>query len=513
MSSRSVPRARTALALLCGMALTVAACGSDEASSPASSAAPADTTAATTAETTAETTADTTASTEAPAETGISDETGGKGAVQFAADLTAAGEKPLKAEGDPIIIGFQNPEGDPNGSFPEFSLAAEATVNYINNELGGLGADIANGKPGRPIQLEVCKMAISPDDSQRCANELLTKEPALVFSSINFFGNHFPTFAAAEVPVIVITPVTVGDFTSPGVYSIGGGGGCLGVHTGLIEFATTEFGDIERLGIPWADTPPGVVCYYDLEKKPVDVLNGSVPGEAARAGSMPNLTSIGVPVKPSTPDVTPLVTEILDFDPQVVVYSAQGADCWNLVDGMGRLGWTPDELPLVLSGSCLDLEAAKAAGDLAKGIYFVGAPGAVLNPLDSITDPRDKFEATIYQTKLIEYGLDPAELNKGFATQAASGLLSLWEYGSKIAADGGEVTGAELAKRYAASAGDHMFGSTPISCSTAPVPYVAVCNAEVSATQWDGEQLVPVRSRFSGLDLVAGTALKPGPDA
>jgi branched-chain amino acid transport system substrate-binding protein len=137
----------------------------------------------------------------------------------------------------------------------------------------------------------------------------------------------------------------------------------------------------------------------------------------------------------------------------------------------------------------------------------------VLNPIDSIEDPRDRFEAEIYQTKLIEYGLDPAELNKGFATQGATGLLSLWSYASRIAADGGEVTGEALGAAYANSAGDHLFGSTPLSCSTAPAPYVAVCNAEVSATQWDGEQLVPVRSRFSGLDLVAGTELKPGPDA
>ncbi len=305
------------------------------------------------------------------------------------------------------------------------------------------------------------------------------------------------------------------------------------------------------------------------------MLNGSVPGDAERAGSMPNLTSLGVPVKPATPDVTPLVTQILDFDPQVIIFSAQGADCWNWVDGMGRLGWTPEDIPLVLSGSCLDFDAMRAAGDLAKGIYIVGAPGAVLNPIDSIEDPRDKFEATIYQTKLIEYGLDETELQKGFATQAATGLLSLWSYASQIAAEGGEVTGAALGEKYANSAGDHLFGSTPISCSTAPAPYIAVCNAEVSATQWDGEQLVPVRdrfeaeiyqtklieygldeselqkgfatqgatgllslwsyiavcnaevsatqwdgeqlvpvrSRFSGIDLVAGTELKPGPDA
>ena len=156
-----------------------------------------------------------------------------------------------------------------------------------------------------------------------------------------------------------------------------------------------------------------------------------------------------VPVAPATPDVTPLVTEVFDFDPEVVVFSGQGADCWNLVDGMGRLGWTPDQVPLVLSGSCLDFDAMRAAGDLAKGIYIVGAPGAVLNPIDSIEDPRDKFEATIYQTKLIEYGLDETELNKGFATQGATGLLSLWEYASKIVAAGGEVTGAALGEAYA----------------------------------------------------------------
>jgi len=524
MSSRGM-RARPALALFCGLALIAAACGGDDAESTSTdaatvtTAATADTDAAT--ETTAatddtEAATDTTAATddtEPAAESGISDETGGIGAEKFFADLTAAGENPLKAEGDPIVIGFQNPEGDPAGSFPEFSLAAEAAVEYINNELGGLGADIANGVPGRPIELAVCKMAITPDDSQRCANELIADEPELVFSSLNFFGNHFPTYAAADIPVIVITPITVGDFTSPGTYAIGGGGGCLGVHTGLVEFATTEFGDIERLGIPWADTPPGVVCYYDLEKKPVDVLNGSVPGDAERAGSQPNLTSLGVPVKPATPDVTPLVTEILDFDPDAIIYSGQGADCWNWVDGMGRLGWTPDSIPLVLSGACIDFDAMAAAGDLAKGIYFVGAPGAVLNPIDTIEDPRDKFEATIYQTKLIEYGLDPDELFKGFATQGATGLLSLWSYASRIAADGGEVTGETLGEAYATSAGDHLFGSTPISCSTAPPPYVAVCNSQVNATQWDGEQLVPVRSRFTGLDLVAGTELKPGPDS
>ncbi len=125
-------------------------------------------------------------------------------------------------------------------------------------------------------------MAVNPADSQKCANELAGKDPFVVVSSINFFGNHFPIYAQAGVNVIVSVPITIGDFTAPGVYSIGAGGGCLGAHTGAVFAATQEL-DGKRIAVPWADTPPGVVCYYDLEKKPLDVLQGAVPGDS-RAG-------------------------------------------------------------------------------------------------------------------------------------------------------------------------------------------------------------------------------------
>ena len=195
---------------------------------------------------------------------------------------SAPAKLPCRPRASPIVIGFQNPEGDPNGSFPEATLAAEAAVEYINNELGGWGSDIQNGVPGRPIQLEVCKTAIAPDDSQRCANELVSKDPFMIVSTINFFGNHLPIFEAAGIPAIVTVPVTIADYTSPASYAIAAGGGCLGAHTALVEFATTDL-EATRVAVPWADTPPGVVCYYDLEAKPLDVLKGTVPGDS-RAG-------------------------------------------------------------------------------------------------------------------------------------------------------------------------------------------------------------------------------------
>ena len=208
----------------------------------------------------------------------------------------------------------------------------------------------------------LCKSVVSPDDSQRCANELAADEVELAISTINFFGNNFSIYKGSNIPVIVGTPITIADFTSEGVYAIGAGGGCLGVHTGLIQFTTQELpkltgNPVNKVSVPWADTPPGVVCYNDLEAKPLDVLNGTEPGDAALAGSMPDLTYIGVPVAPATPDITPQATEVLDFDPDAIIFSAQGADCWNLDNGLGRLGWTPDKIPMVLSGACIDFTA------------------------------------------------------------------------------------------------------------------------------------------------------------
>jgi branched-chain amino acid transport system substrate-binding protein len=438
------------------------------------------------------------------------DATDGAGAGRLLSDLECANDSPLAAEGEPVVIGLQNPEGDPNGSFPEFSTAAQAAVDYINAELGGWGADIQNGVAGRPIELQVCRTAISPDDSQRCANELLGSDPFLVASTINFFGNHLPIFQAAGVPAVVMSPVTIADFTSEGAYAIGGGGGCLGVHTGLIEFVTTDLG-ATNIGVPWADTPPGVVCYYDLEAKPMDVLNGTVEGSSERAGSLPDLQYLGVPIKPATPDVTPQVTEVLGADPDAIIFSGQGADCWNLVDGLGRLGWTPDDIPLVLSGACTDFEAMRAAGDLAKGIYFIGSGNSAIVDPATIEDPVARFEAETYQAKAAEYGMPEADVTKGFGALGFTSMITLWSVASELAASGEEVTAEAYEAALAATDNTHAFASTPLSCAQAPEPYIAVCNALVTANQWDGETFVPIRTTFSGIDLVAGTELRPGP--
>ena len=410
-----------------------------------------------------------------------------------------------EATGEPIKIGVQNTEGDPAGSFPEYAVAAQAAADYINAELGGLG--------GRPIEIELCKQLVSPDDSQRCANELASADVELALSTLNFFGNHFSIYQGSDIPVVVGTPLTIADFTAPGVFSIGAGGGCLGVHTGLVEFATNQLEelediDVERVAVPWADTPPGVVCYNDLEAKPLDVINGSEPGDAERAGDKPDLEHVGIPIAPSSPDVTPQATEVLDYDPDVIIYSAQGSDCWNFVDALGRLGWTPDDIPLVLSSSCTDFDAMRAAGDLAKGIYFVGSSSGLLSPLDSLEGKR-LDDATTYQEKGAEYGMSDDDIFKTFASAGFSAMMNIWRFSQGV---DGDVTGQAIADALAATDGSaETFGQhTTRLCRRSRTLRGRLQRDRRCPTSGTVTSSELVVDEFSGLDLVAGTELRPG---
>ncbi len=189
------------------------------------------------------------------------------------------------------------------------------------------------------------------------------------------------------------------------------------------------------------------------------MLNGSEPGDSARAGTKPDLTYVGVPIGPASPDVTPQATEVLDFDPDVIIYSAQGADCWNFVDAMGRLGWTPEDTPLVLSGACTDFAAQAAAGPLAEGVYFIGSGNTLLSPLDEQEPGKNLDDATVYQTKAAEYGLSEDDLFKGFSTQGFSMIMNVWEAANAI---DGEVTGTAIEAALAATDGTTpTFGGLP----------------------------------------------------
>ena len=87
------------------------------------------------------------------------------GAATTGAATTAAGEQ---ATGEPIVIGIYTPADNQSFTAPELIDGAEAAVEYVNNQLGGIG--------GRPIQLESCTTDYTAPGLTACVNELFQKE-------------------------------------------------------------------------------------------------------------------------------------------------------------------------------------------------------------------------------------------------------------------------------------------------------------------------------------------------
>lgn len=436
----------------------------------------------------------------------------GKNAGWLAQRWACGDKAPLVASGEPITIGFQNPEG-PVINFPEYRVAAEAAVDYVNNQLGGIGADVAKGTPGRPLKLEICKYnALVPAELPGCANSLAAKKPALVLATLAFGESHFAIYQGAKIPLVVGTPIMPKDFTAPGTVAIGGGGGCLGVHLGLITYATQYIlkDNLKkpkggRVGVPWAKSAPGIFCYNDLEAKPLDVLAGKtlsgakIVSSAKLKGTMPQLTYLGVPVVTGKADVSAEVAQILGFKPDIMVYSNQGSECWTWMNEMIKQGWTPTKFPVVLSGACIDLPTMAKLGNQIKGIYTLGGL-SILDP-DALSGFA-KAQAVNYRDKMAKYSKEQKLNGTGFATQGYGVVMNTWMM--MELAGGAKATGTDVLKAYKATL-DHVgFGSTGLNCKDAIKPYVAVCSTEVSASVWNGKALKAVKGAqdFSGLVLV-----------
>ena len=421
--------------------------------------------------------------------------------------LKCAEAKPLKAEGEAISLGAITPEGDPAGSFPEWGVGIRAAVKYVNEELGGVGADYKTGKPGRPVKVDICTTAITPGDSQRCANEVAAKKPFAAIRNINFFGNDLPILDAAGIVSISASLVTAADWTSASTLGIAAGGGCVGAHTALVDYMVNTLGK-KRIAVPWADTPPGVVCYHDLEKKPLNILGGKTPGPAEAFNKVPGLEHIGVPIKPGQADMTPQVTQVLDFKPDGILFSAQGADCWTLVNTLVKLGWKAADTPLLMSGACIDDTKALAAGDAAKGIYFLGS-----SPARSDTvDPLGQYEGKVMLDRMTKYG-NKEDAAKGFGINGFGSLVNavfLMTHSADKAGGVDKLTKENFTAFVKATTKEHVFLGTPLNCAGASAPYVTVCSPFVTVTQWDGAKYVTKKKNLNSTFIVKGTPIDFG---
>lgn len=450
------------IAVLAAAALVAASCGGSSDSSPDGTSPPstdsspgsADPTTASTDEGTTTEPGDT-----APPEgSAAPDPTVGDGPAPLE-DFAALGAP----TGEPIIIGMVNTEGVPGLDFPELRTDTDLAVDYLNAH-GGMG--------GRPIQIEHCAAAGSPETSQACAQELAGKGVEMAMLGLDLFPG-YDTFAASSIPVFGALPILPADYTANALFLTGGNATTM---AGMVGLAVEHF-EAKTVGIISADNPGANGSEQALTAA---LDKAGLPYVSVKGGD--NETDAGF---------QGLLREANKDNPDVLVSLYSDAGCIGAMRGRVALGITT---PVITTPICSSAEVTDVVGDDALGWFFVGAGATVDSPT------ADAFEAIIEPT----YGADGTG-SLGIGALGIQQVMSLARVANSIAADGGEVTGQAIYDTLQSSTDILNFpNDSPLECGAAAT-YPSVCSFVFPAGEYvAGGELatVPGFEAFSVVDYL-----------
>ncbi len=340
------------------------------------------------------------------------------------------------ASGEPIVLGMVNTEGAAGLDFPEMRTDTDLALAYLNAH-GGFG--------GRPVVIEHCTAAGSPETSQACAQELSGKGVEMALLGLDLFPG-YDTFAASDIPVVGALPILPPDYTADALFVTGGNATTMAA---MVALAVEEF-DAQSVGIVSADNAGA---------------NGS---EASLIGALDKAGIAYKSVKGGDNETDAgfqgLIREANSDNPDLMVSLYADAGCIGAMRGRVSLGITT---PMVSTAICGSAEVIDVVGDDAVGWYFVGvgAPGD--------TTSQAEFDALIEPT----YG-SGATASLGVGALGISQLMTLARVANAIAADGGEVTGAAVYERMATSTDILTFpNDSALACGSSDT-YPSVCNFE-----------------------------------
>ena len=371
----------------------------------------------------------------------------GVGAQAFETRVLAGADSPMVAEGDPIVLGFRNTEGNPAGAFPDAREGAEAAVTYINNVLGGVGADYTTGTPGRPIELAICIDDLTPDKALGCGSEVAAANPVAVYVAVDFF-------AALEyenwtgLPIFQSLPISPADWNNPAVTAIGGG--CVSAFpTQMMAIAQAGY---TKVAIPHSDNDPGRACYSITQKPFLDALG---------------LEAEAFPFDTTLTDLSATAQAIIDYGPEAVEFGVADIHCQQLWTSLRNLGY---EGAIYAAGSCNNPDRLAESGDTVDGVIFgfIGYDGA-FDPAD--VPEYKKFELDTREAALETHGVDPIT---SFARSQFSNMMFVWELLDEAAASG-SVDTASINAAIANSTDHHKLGSASVDCGSAIPGFIGTC--------------------------------------
>ena len=343
------------------------------------------------------------------------------------------------AQGEAVKIGFVSTEGGAAVSLPEMREGAEAAVEYLNNNGGGLA--------GRPVDLVVCKQQEEPTSATACANQFVEQKVAAVLSPGTSQGPAIvPIVLGAGIPYVTLNGVAPIELTSPDVASLSSGlpGSLTAAATAAQQEGMSKF-------TMFASDGGGIAAMIDQMGKPIFQGFG-VELEV-------------VPVALGIPDPTPVVTAGLTGNPDGVSFIGDAATCTSVLKAIQT---TAPTVKKVLIPTCLDENVVKAVGiDNIQGNIGITATDAL----------SDRPDTVLFRSILAEYapGLSPT----GYGSTGYQTVMALAGATADIA---GEVDAASIreALRTAENVEMPAGGGITFTCNSTAFPMMpSICSSQM----------------------------------
>lgn len=371
------------------------------------------------------------------------------------ASTTALPDEP--ATGSPVRIGFVSTEGGAVVSLPEMREGAEAAVEYVNKNAGGIA--------GHPVELVVCKQQEEPTSATKCANEFVEQKVTAVLSpGTSQGGTILPIVAGAGIPYVTLNGVSQLELTSPDSAALSAG--LPGTITAMAAAAKDK----------------GMSTFT------LFASDGGGLGALANAMGAPVFQAAGVklnvvPIPLGVPDPTPLVTSGLSDKPQGVSVIADAATCASVYKAIQT---TDPAVQRVYIPTCLAPDVIDILGvDSIEGSIGITAT-------DYLSDRPD---SVLYRSVLQTYAPETA-----VAGAASSGYQVVMALAAATGNLQGDVTPASIkeALRTAKAVEMPAGGGITFTCDGSAVPQMpSICSRQMLIGELN-DQGVPVNLKVTG---------------
>ena len=223
----------------------------------------------------------------------------------------------------PVTIGWVNEQGGPpSETFPQATLAAQATVKYINSQLGGVH--------GHPVQLSTCFIAAVEAQGTTCGDQMVnTKGVEVIAEGLDAVGNaSMYGVLNGTIPTLVGVSADPADDTGKNVFELEGSGTSATVAFG--PFLRSQYPNDKTIAIAYQNLPGAVPISQGIQKS----------AEAA------GFTVTMIPYSSTATDLIAQATQMEQA--QITVPDCGFVDCPLMAKAMSEIGASKPALSVPL---------------------------------------------------------------------------------------------------------------------------------------------------------------------